>query len=267
MKNYYNILEIEIGVSELEIKKSFRRLAIKYHPDKNMGDKNFAEKFIEIKEAFDILINPKLKKNYDLKLEDYLDKTTKEEKKKQKKKKQNQKQYEKEREEKFYYEPFKSFYSYRDRVQQETPQFNPIFDIWGENIQANIDFFILPKRIGKIIGAYSDYMKGEQPFSTSQKNIRILKGLAIGLMIGALILLIGKLSLIWTIICFVALCSIALVIVKSTNKFKRTNLFVGVNGFAEYICKDNIDNLTADIEVNFNDITDVYLYQVEKIAN
>jgi molecular chaperone DnaJ len=47
MKNYYDTLEIKIGANEAEIKKAFRRLAIKYHPDKNFGDDFFARKFIE----------------------------------------------------------------------------------------------------------------------------------------------------------------------------------------------------------------------------
>ena len=51
MKNYYEILEVELTVSQDEIKKAFRRCAIKYHPDKHFGDKQFELKFIEIKEA------------------------------------------------------------------------------------------------------------------------------------------------------------------------------------------------------------------------
>jgi len=63
MKNYYDTLELKFGASEAEIKKAFRKLAVKYHPDKNMGDEYFSQKFIEVKEAYDILINPSSEKN------------------------------------------------------------------------------------------------------------------------------------------------------------------------------------------------------------
>ena len=53
MTNYYDILEIDSNASFEEIKKAFRILAIKYHPDKNLGDNYFADKFIEVKQAYD----------------------------------------------------------------------------------------------------------------------------------------------------------------------------------------------------------------------
>mgnify|MGYP000884823433 CR=1 FL=1 len=53
MKNHYDTLEIKIEASEAEIKKAFRKLAIKYHPDKNFDDIFFAKKFIEIKDHTD----------------------------------------------------------------------------------------------------------------------------------------------------------------------------------------------------------------------
>lgn len=64
-KNYYSILELPDFSSEEEIKAGFRRLAKKYHPDKNL-DKIFAEKkFKEINEAYSFLSNPENKSNYD----------------------------------------------------------------------------------------------------------------------------------------------------------------------------------------------------------
>jgi len=58
MKDPYRILEIERGASEEEIKKAYRKMAVKYHPDKPGGDE---ERFKEIAEAYDQLTNPKHK--------------------------------------------------------------------------------------------------------------------------------------------------------------------------------------------------------------
>ncbi|MGX7582548.1 DnaJ C-terminal domain-containing protein [Candidatus Vidania fulgoroideorum] len=62
--NYYEILGINENASEEEIKKAYRRLAMKYHPDKNPGDKNAEEKFKEIKNAYEKLTN-KTNENYE----------------------------------------------------------------------------------------------------------------------------------------------------------------------------------------------------------
>lgn len=64
-KNYYHILGLSNRATLVEIKSAFRKLAVLYHPDKNQGDPDTAEKFQEIKEAYDILINPELKKRFD----------------------------------------------------------------------------------------------------------------------------------------------------------------------------------------------------------
>jgi len=50
-RDYYEVLEVERGASAEDIKKSYRKLAIKYHPDKNPGDKAAEEKFKELGEA------------------------------------------------------------------------------------------------------------------------------------------------------------------------------------------------------------------------
>lgn len=64
-KDFYQILGVTKNSSEEEIKKAYRKLAMKFHPDKNPGDKKSEEKFKEISEAYDVLSDPTKKKNYD----------------------------------------------------------------------------------------------------------------------------------------------------------------------------------------------------------
>jgi curved DNA-binding protein len=64
-KNYYSILEIKESASFEEIKTAYRKMALKYHPDKNPGNKEFEEKIKEINEAYGILSNPQKRAQYD----------------------------------------------------------------------------------------------------------------------------------------------------------------------------------------------------------
>ena len=64
IKDYYRTLEVSPAASQNEIKKSFRRLALKYHPDKNSGDKLYEAKFKEIQEAYHVLSSPKKREHY-----------------------------------------------------------------------------------------------------------------------------------------------------------------------------------------------------------
>ncbi|ERI90246.1 chaperone protein DnaJ [Clostridiales bacterium oral taxon 876 str. F0540] len=64
-KDYYEILGLQKGASDDEIKKAFRKLAIKYHPDKNQGNKEAEENFKEINEAYQVLSDPEKKAQYD----------------------------------------------------------------------------------------------------------------------------------------------------------------------------------------------------------
>ena len=54
-KDYYEVLGLQKGASDDEIKRAFRKLAIKYHPDKTKGNKEAEEKFKEINEAYQVL--------------------------------------------------------------------------------------------------------------------------------------------------------------------------------------------------------------------
>src|SRR3954452_1416120 len=64
-KDYYGTLGIKKGATADEIRKAFRKLARKYHPDVNPNDKKSEEKFKEISEANDVLSDPKKRKVYD----------------------------------------------------------------------------------------------------------------------------------------------------------------------------------------------------------
>ena len=64
-EDYYDILGISKSATTIEIKKAYRKKAIKYHPDKNPGDKNAEEKFKKAAEAYEVLNNPDKKARYD----------------------------------------------------------------------------------------------------------------------------------------------------------------------------------------------------------
>src|ERR671924_1997417 len=64
-KDYYEILGVKRTASAEDIRKAFRKLARKYHPDVNPGDKKAEERFKEISEANDVLSDPKKRKIYD----------------------------------------------------------------------------------------------------------------------------------------------------------------------------------------------------------
>ncbi len=64
-RDYYEILGVAKNAGEDEIKKAYRKLAIKYHPDKNPNDKSSEDKFKEAAEAYEILSNPEKKQRYD----------------------------------------------------------------------------------------------------------------------------------------------------------------------------------------------------------
>lgn len=66
MENYYEILGVQKNATEDEIKKAYRSLAFKYHPDRNPGDKTAEETFKKITVAYDTLSDPVKKRDYDL---------------------------------------------------------------------------------------------------------------------------------------------------------------------------------------------------------
>lgn len=65
-KNFYDILWVSKNASNEEIKKAYRKLAMKYHPDRNKWNTESEKKFKEIAEAYDVLSDEKKRKNYDM---------------------------------------------------------------------------------------------------------------------------------------------------------------------------------------------------------
>lgn len=64
-KDYYKILGVEKTATADEIKRAYKKVAIKYHPDRNPGDKAAEEKFKEAAEAYDVLRDPDKRARYD----------------------------------------------------------------------------------------------------------------------------------------------------------------------------------------------------------
>ena len=70
-RDYYDILGVKRDADEEEIKKAYRKLAVKFHPDKNPGDKTAEESFKELGEAYEVLNDPQKRSAYDRVSSDY----------------------------------------------------------------------------------------------------------------------------------------------------------------------------------------------------
>ncbi|MBY6196380.1 DnaJ C-terminal domain-containing protein [Vibrio hangzhouensis] len=64
-RDYYNVLGVSKGASKKDIKKAYKKLAMKHHPDKNSGDTTAEEKFKEVKEAYEVLTDKEKRSQYD----------------------------------------------------------------------------------------------------------------------------------------------------------------------------------------------------------
>ena len=65
-RDYYKVLGVGRQAGQDEIKKAYRKLAVKHHPDRNQGDKQAEERFKEINEAYAVLSDPEKRKQYDM---------------------------------------------------------------------------------------------------------------------------------------------------------------------------------------------------------
>src|SRR5690554_5869362 len=63
--DYYEILGVSKGADERDIKKAYKRMAMKYHPDRTKGDKDLEAKFKDVKEAYEVLSDPAKRQAYD----------------------------------------------------------------------------------------------------------------------------------------------------------------------------------------------------------
>ncbi|KAL9690272.1 hypothetical protein QQ045_010669 [Rhodiola kirilowii] len=75
-KDYYKILEVEYDATDDKIRLNYRKLALKWHPDKHKGDTAATAKFQEINEAYKVLSDPVKKLEYDLSGDYEIDKYT-----------------------------------------------------------------------------------------------------------------------------------------------------------------------------------------------
>ena len=64
-RDYYEVLGVAKDASERDVKKAYKRLAMKFHPDRNKGDASSEEKFKEVKEAYEILNDDQKRAAYD----------------------------------------------------------------------------------------------------------------------------------------------------------------------------------------------------------
>ena len=64
-EDYYNVLGVERNAGQDDIKRAYRKLALKYHPDKNQGDKEAEEKFKIAAEAYEVISDPEKRQRYD----------------------------------------------------------------------------------------------------------------------------------------------------------------------------------------------------------
>lgn len=272
VKDYYSILGITSDASTAAIKKAYRINAIKYHPDKNFGDPKFTEKFIEIREAYDNLINPEKRREFDIRYKEFWSQMNAPSTKENKFESQNTYEHPPQKNE-FIYEPFVQFFSSDERKSQETPQSRPEKTPWGKPIPEHTIFFIYPKNIGKIICGASN-VRNDNPRETIKGfEKKALKIIFKNILIIAILFVLNYLYLyfinrensihvavfFWSVIAIIrTLLTVLRYHLGSKNiSLYNINYFIGINGFAFYKYEEPNESEIDKIEINFNDVTDL----------
>lgn len=270
--NYYDILNIPFTATDEQIKKAYRLNAIKFHPDKNSGDEYFTKRFLEIKEAYDNLIDTEKRQAFDIRYRDFFIKVSDGTNQREyEQKKQEEKKKQRDEEEKFRYDPYKPFYSPYDREQQDTPQVEPLKTPWGNEINGVLEFFYLPKKIGKIVGAFSTLKKGKTKTSYFKYFFSsFLAALATTAIFGIVVFFLWRNwyynlhksdATATALIIIGVLFSFFLIVILYNSRndinFIHTNIYLGINGFAIFKCEESISNVNYKHEINFNNITDL----------
>ncbi len=243
MADFYEILGVTPKATDDEIKKAFRVLAVKYHPDKHYGNEAYANIFIQVKAAYDILSDSKKRADYDKKHIVHQSSKTTSVRSNKKRKRDN---------------AFSNFY---DRSRQETPQERPKYDLWGQKLDNNLEFLSYPKQIGRILSAHSSLYKNQKPKSLRYKILIYAFGILTGLAGATFLYMITDRGLAGFILGFTFIASFLLWLLYHQLKFAFTNLYVGINGFSEHKYSGSRENQVVNFEVNFRDITDLYYYE------
>lgn len=258
-KDYYFILGISPDATAEEIKKAYRINAIKYHPDKNFNDEYKTQIFLDIKEAYEILIDEDKRIEFDLKYKQNFESN---------KNSDDVNKYDKKEKAEFRYKHQEPFYSNQDRELHDTPQVPPSRDPWGETWSENIIFFRLPNRIGRIISGFSDYTINTKPKGRDLVKKVFKEDLGCSTLLAFLISGIYfyysdniKISITIFCILFIILLSRMFYIASGKGAKEFVNYYIGINGFAFY--KIHNKQYVSDVEINFNDITDLAI-RVEK---
>ncbi|HET7642138.1 MAG TPA: DnaJ domain-containing protein [Nitrososphaeraceae archaeon] len=121
MSDYYKILGITMESNQLQIRKAFRELALKHHPDKNKNSEESKQKFMEIVQAYEILSDETSRKRYDDTLA-------------------NRNNYQSFKQNRFDWTPpadFTNFYSYENLKQYNETYFRERGGMWDINEKAN----------------------------------------------------------------------------------------------------------------------------------
>jgi hypothetical protein len=253
-KNHYETLEIQRNAGFTEIKKAYRILAIKYHPDRHYGNKIFENKFIEVNEAYSVLIDKNEKVKYDEEWDKFFNVFDE---------KSNLNNPKKE----FDYIKQNPIFNPIDRTIQNSEEIKPIFDHFKNKLNENLDFFCFPKKIGKIISGYSNIQIDAKPASNTTVFKFVFIGALVGLLIGSLIVYFFSITNpIWYIIWLICPTLLLGILPLTGQRFSGYCNYIGINGFAEFKCEGNRNNIIYEKEVNFNKVTDlITISQINKM--